>query len=48
MEKTKDKIKKLERERVKEDRPFTGQGKRLESSIKEDKGKKYVGIKQIN
>lgn len=41
MEKPKDKIKKLERERVKEDRPFTGQGKRLESSIKEDKGKKF-------
>ncbi|XP_078268287.1 regulator of nonsense transcripts 3B [Rhinoraja longicauda] len=41
LEKPKDKIKKLERERIKEDRPFTGQGKRLESSIKEDKGKKF-------
>ncbi|XP_067853349.1 regulator of nonsense transcripts 3B [Heptranchias perlo] len=40
LEKPKEKVKKLERERAKEDRPFTGQGKRLESAIKEDKGKK--------
>uniref|UniRef100_UPI00398F76A6 regulator of nonsense transcripts 3B n=1 Tax=Pristiophorus japonicus TaxID=55135 RepID=UPI00398F76A6 len=40
LEKPKDKVKKLERERAKEDRSFAGQGKRLESAIKEDKGKK--------
>ncbi|XP_043561015.1 regulator of nonsense transcripts 3B [Chiloscyllium plagiosum] len=41
LEKPREKVKKLERERAKEDRPFTGQGKRLESTIKEDKGKKH-------
>ncbi|XP_069748739.1 regulator of nonsense transcripts 3B isoform X2 [Narcine bancroftii] len=43
LEKPKDKLKKLERERerVKEDRPFASQGKRLECSIKDDKGKKF-------
>ncbi|XP_067903296.1 regulator of nonsense transcripts 3B [Heterodontus francisci] len=40
LEKPREKVKKLERERAKEDRTFTGQGKRLESAIKEDKGKK--------
>ncbi|XP_072127078.1 regulator of nonsense transcripts 3B [Mobula birostris] len=41
MEKPKDKLKKLDRERAKEDRSFIAQGKRLESSIKDDKGKKF-------
>ncbi|GCB65640.1 regulator of nonsense transcripts 3B [Scyliorhinus torazame] len=40
LEKPREKVKKLERERAKEDRPFSGQSKRLESTIKEDKGKK--------